>query len=183
MPLVDDGHQHKTHRVVLDASRPGYTHLRKYQPHLLVYIPGLDQILPILSPFNHKNTIKIIDLLKSMYLNIPRPWTAVFQKFRKSQPDPVWPSLNQGWVQYRTEYHLVVQKLPSTKYYKVVAALKYRILGSTKYSLTIFSRPRRSQGCSTNICLIHSLNDSVMVCENVFKVLPRPNGCRWCFQS
>ena len=44
VPLVDDGHQYKTHRVVLDASRPGHTHLRKYtpQPHLLVYIPGLD---------------------------------------------------------------------------------------------------------------------------------------------
>ena len=38
---------------------------------------------------------------------------------------------------YRTEYYLV-QKLPSTKYYKVVA-LKYGILGSTKYSLTIVS--------------------------------------------
>jgi hypothetical protein len=34
-----------------------------------------------------------------------------------------------------------VQKLPSTKYYKVVAALKYGILGSTKYSIIIVSTP------------------------------------------
>ena len=44
----------------------------------------------------------------------------------------------QAWTRagYRTEYYLV-QKLPSTKYCIVVAALKYGILGSTKYSLTI----------------------------------------------
>ena len=44
VPLVDDGNQHKTHGVVLDASRPGHTHLRKYNPHpyLLINIPGLD---------------------------------------------------------------------------------------------------------------------------------------------
>ena len=59
MPLVDDGHQYKTHRVVLDASRPGHTHLRKYtpQPHLLVYIPGLDptNIIAIYSLKHHKS--------------------------------------------------------------------------------------------------------------------------------
>ena len=46
----------------------------------------------------------------------------------------------QAWTRagYRTEYYLV-QKLPSTKYCIVVAALKYRILGSTKYFLTIVS--------------------------------------------
>ena len=46
----------------------------------------------------------------------------------------------QAWTRagYRTEYYLV-QKLPSTKYCIVVAALKYGILGSTKYFLTIVS--------------------------------------------
>ena len=46
MPLVDDGNQYKTHRVVLDAGRPGHTHLRKYNPHphLLINTQGLDPI-------------------------------------------------------------------------------------------------------------------------------------------
>ena len=47
---------------------------------------------------------------------------------------------------------------------------------------TIFSRPGRSQGLlykHLRYWLIHS----VMVCENIFTAPPRPNGCRWCFQS
>ena len=36
VPLVDDGHQYKTHRVVLDAIK--YTS----HPQLLIYNPDLD---------------------------------------------------------------------------------------------------------------------------------------------
>ena len=41
-------------------------------------------------------------------------------------------------VKYRTGYYLV-HKLPSKEYSKIVAALKYGILGSTEFSLTIVS--------------------------------------------
>ena len=54
MPLVDDGHQYRRQGVVMDASRPGHIHLRKYNPHpyLLIYIQGLDSfnIITIQSP-------------------------------------------------------------------------------------------------------------------------------------
>ena len=48
--------------------------------------------------------------------------------------------------------------------------------------LQMFSRPGLCQGLLYNhLCdlLIHS----VMICENIFTAPPRPNGCRWCFQS
>ena len=41
------------------------------------------------------------------------------------------------------------------------------------------SDPGKARGCSTNT----SVTDSVMVCENIFTAPPRPNDCRWCFQS
>ena len=54
MPLVDYGHQYRRQGVVLDVSRPGHIHLRKYNPHpyLLIYIQGLDSsnIITIQSP-------------------------------------------------------------------------------------------------------------------------------------
>ena len=43
--------------------------------------------------------------------------------------------------------------------------------------------PGEARGCSTNTSVIHSLIHSVIVCENIFIAPPRPNGCRWCFQS
>ena len=47
----------------------------------------------------------------------------------------------------------------------------------------VFSRPGRSQVCSTNTSIIQSFSHSVMVCENIFTAQPRTNGWRWCFQS
>ena len=59
VPLVDVGHQYETHGVVLDASRPGHTHLRKYypHPHLPIYIPDLDPTnnIAIYSQKQHEN--------------------------------------------------------------------------------------------------------------------------------
>ena len=64
MPLVDDGHQYKTHRVVLDASRPGHTRLRKYNPHLhlLIYILGLDPTSNIaIYSLNHHENLRLVE--------------------------------------------------------------------------------------------------------------------------
>ena len=49
--------------------------------------------------------------------------------------------------------------------------------------LILFSTPRRSRGCSTKTSMIHYLIKSAMICENISMAPPRPNGCRWCFQS
>ena len=47
---------------------------------------------------------------------------------------------------------------------------------------TILSRPGQSHELLfKHLC--NSLINSVMICENIFTMPPRPNGCIWCFQS
>ena len=79
--------------------------------------------------------MKILNLQKSIYLNIHREQPC----FRNSEiHNPTLSDQAGTRAGYMTEYYLV-QKLLSTKYCIVVAALKYGIFGSTKYSLTIVS--------------------------------------------
>ena len=47
------------------------------------------------------------------------------------------------------------------------------------YSMFFLADPGEARGCSTNTSVINS----VMVCESIFTAPPRPNDCRWCFQS
>ena len=43
----------------------------------------------------------------------------------------------------------------------------------------LLADPDEARGCSKNTAVIQS----VMVCENIFTTPPRPNGCKWDFQS